>query len=122
MKEVPKEGDTINGQYVPGGTKIATSYWGLFRNKKIWGDDAHEFRPERWIEAAADPEKLQMMENVMDMVFSWGRFQCLGKPIAYLELNKVFVEVSLEFALILVDVADFGPSCFGISTLVSSIL
>ena len=93
MKQVPKEGDIINGQYLPPGTKIATSYWGLYRNKKIWGDDAHVFRPERWLKSANDPERLKIMHDAMEFVFSWGKFQCLGKNVAFLELNKVFVEV-----------------------------
>ena len=31
----------------------------------------------------------------MEMAFRYGKYQCLGKNIAHLELNKVFVEVSL---------------------------
>jgi hypothetical protein len=31
--------------FVPGGTQIGYGAWGIFRNKKIWGDDADEYRP-----------------------------------------------------------------------------
>jgi hypothetical protein len=29
------------------------------------------------------------------LVFSYGKYACLGKNVAFMELNKVFVEVSL---------------------------
>ena len=94
-KEVPKDGDVIDGQYLPPGTKIGTAFWGVFRNKKIWGDDAHVFRPERWLDDSNN-QRLKMMHETMEFVFSWGKFQCLGKNVAFIELNKVFVEVCLS--------------------------
>jgi cytochrome P450 len=91
-KKVPPEGDTINGKYVPGGTKIGYGGFSIFRNKKIWGEDADMFRPERWLEG----EKIKEQELNLEVIFNQGRYQCLGKNIALMELNKVFVEVSLH--------------------------
>lgn len=65
--------------------------WALGQNVNIYGSDVELFRPERWLEAQG--EELRRMERNVDLVFSSGRFQCLGKPVALLELNKVFVEV-----------------------------
>lgn len=95
-KEVPEGGDTWRGIFLPGGTKIGSCGWGVMRNREVWGDDAAEFRPERWIEVVerGDRDKLREMENTLDLVFSSGRWQCLGKAVAWMELNKVFVEVS----------------------------
>lgn len=90
-KEVPPGGDTINGYYVPGGTSIGWSPFGLMRNQKIWGADAKLFRPERWFEGS--PEEIQRKEINMEMVFGYGKYQCLGKNIAMMELNKIYVEV-----------------------------
>jgi cytochrome P450 len=92
FKEVPAGGDTVNGLYVPGGTGIGWSAFGLMRNKKVWGDDAKLFRPERWLEGSA--EEIRKREIDVEMVFGYGKYQCLGKNVASLELNKVFVEVS----------------------------
>jgi cytochrome P450 len=90
-KAVPPEGDVINGQFVPGGTKIGYGSYGIFRDRKTWGQDADVFRPERWIEES--PERLKEMENTLELIFSYGKYQCLGKNIAMMELNKIFVEV-----------------------------
>ncbi|KEZ44049.1 hypothetical protein SAPIO_CDS3787 [Scedosporium apiospermum] len=100
-KDVPEGGDTFNGLYIPDGTKIGYCAWGLFRNKDIWGEDAAVFRPERWIEGA--PEKIREREATLELIFSYGRWQCLGKNIALIELNKVYVELLRRFDLCIVD-------------------
>jgi cytochrome P450 len=91
-KQVPPQGDTFKGTWLPGGTKIGNCTWGLLRRKDIWGEDSDSFKPDRWLET--DEEKLREMESVVDLVFGFGKYQCLGRNIAFLELNKVFVEVS----------------------------
>lgn len=93
-KEVPPEGDMIHGKFVPGGTKIGFGAWGIFRNQEFWGPDADQFRPERWIENS--PEKVKEMDYTLELVFGWGRYQCLGKNLAMMELNKIFVQVSIH--------------------------
>ena len=91
-KEVPPEGDVINGKFIPGGTSIGYCGFGIFRSKKIWGEDANTFRPERWLEGS--PESIKEHESVLDLIFGGGRWQCLGRKVAQMELNKIFVEVS----------------------------
>lgn len=94
-KQVPREGDIINGVFIPGGTHIGHAAWGVFRSKEIWGEDANEFRPERWLVGGdGDKGRLQEMDATWELVFSYGRWQCLGKNVAMVELNKVIVEVS----------------------------
>lgn len=95
-KEVPEGGDTFKGVFLPGGTRIGYCAWGVVRHPEVWGEDAHEFRPERWIEAS--PEKLREMDGTVELVFGYGRWQCLGRNVAFMELNKVFVEVSHPYA------------------------
>jgi cytochrome P450 len=91
-KTVPPEGDTLNGIFVPGGTQIGSAAYGIQHSKKIFGQDADLFRPERWLEAEGD--KLIEMQNTVDLGFHYGKYQCLGKPVALMELNKIYVEVS----------------------------
>ncbi len=90
-REVPKDGDTIHGYYLPPGTEIGQCLYGIGRSQSLWGPDADIFRPERWLEA--DPDRLQEMKTANDLVFSSGKYLCLGKPIALMEMSKFFVEV-----------------------------
>lgn len=94
-KLVPPGGDVINGQFVPAGTKVGTAIFGIMRNKKIFGEDVDVFRPERWLEGSL--ETLKEREQTGELVFGTGRFGCLGKRLAWIELNKIFVEVSFDF-------------------------
>ncbi len=96
-KEVPKAGDTIHGYYLPPGTEIGQSVMGVGRQPGLWGPDADIFRPERWVEASG--QKLQEMISASDLVFSSGKYICLGKNIAWMELTKLFTEVSRPLSL-----------------------
>jgi cytochrome P450 len=91
-KLVPPGGDTIDGVFLPGGTKIGICTWGVMRNKEIFGQDAGTFRPERWLDASA--EESAKMERFQDFVFGYGKYVCLGRRVALIELNKIIVEVS----------------------------
>ncbi|KAK4446422.1 putative cytochrome p450 monooxygenase [Podospora aff. communis PSN243] len=92
-KVVPPQGDTLNGTFVPGGTKIAIDIWSLGRRVDVFGQDAAVFRPERFLEATSG--KRAHMEQVTDLIFGYGRYMCPGKTMAWLEMNKTFVEVNL---------------------------
>ncbi|KAI0907205.1 cytochrome P450 [Ustulina deusta] len=100
-KQVPEGGDIINGYYVPEGTQIGMNFFGLMRSKEIWGPDADAFRPERWVEANAD--QARRMNTVVDLDFGFGKYQCLGKPIAMMELNKIFVELLRRYDFTIVN-------------------
>jgi cytochrome P450 len=91
FKTVPPAGDVIDGKFIPGGTQIGSSPLGIHCSKKIFGLDADLFRPERWTEAS--PEKFAHMASTVDLIFHYGKYQCLGKSVALMEFNKIFVEV-----------------------------
>ncbi|KAI9817412.1 MAG: hypothetical protein M1827_001021 [Pycnora praestabilis] len=101
-KWVPKGGDVIKGRFIPGGTKIGTSMFGLQRNA-IYGKDTDVFYPERWLEAS--DERLVQMERQLEFVFGIGRWGCLGKTIAFIELNKIFFELFRRFDFSILDPA-----------------
>ncbi len=42
-------GELMHEVFVPRGTNIFISITACNRNKKLWGDDAHEWKPERWL-------------------------------------------------------------------------
>jgi cytochrome P450 len=92
FKTVPVAGDTIDGKFIPGGTQIGSSPLGIHCSKNTFGPDADLFRPERWTEASE--EKYAHMASTVDLIFHYGKYQCLGKSVALMEFNKIFVEVS----------------------------
>lgn len=58
---VPQEGLKVDNLFLPGGTIVGMNAWVIHHDKLIFGEDAADFRPERWIEV--DPEKLKAMEK-----------------------------------------------------------
>lgn len=92
-KRVPAGGDTICGKFVPGGTDIMVNVCEMLHDRDVFGDDADIFRPERFLENDKRSHRLK----VMDLAFGHGRWMCPGKTFAWIELNKVFVEVSWSF-------------------------
>lgn len=92
MKQVPPQGDTIQGYFVPGGTRVGHSFIGVERSEDIFGNNVDVFKPERWL--GIDPEKRREMAQVVELVFGHGRWGCAGKPVALMELNKIYIEVS----------------------------
>lgn len=92
MKQAPPTGDTFDGVFIPPGTRIAHNTLALQRLPEIFGDDVDLFRPERWL--GVEAERLAQMVNTVELVFGYGRWMCAGRPVAFTELNKVYVEVS----------------------------
>lgn len=90
-KVVPPEGYQIGSKFIPGGTEVGQCVWGVRSDIKIFGEDAARFNPDRWLEAG--PEQLEQMEIAVSTLFGTGRHRCLGKTIAFIELNKVISEV-----------------------------
>lgn len=58
---VPKGGDVICDTHLPGGTIVGISAVVVHQDKEIYGQDAHLYRPERWLEASE--EQLKLMEK-----------------------------------------------------------
>ncbi|KAL1639278.1 hypothetical protein SLS58_008120 [Diplodia intermedia] len=96
----PPQGITVCGRFIPGGTIVGCNAWVLHRRPEVFGEDAHEYRPERWLEASGD--KLREMKATM-FQFGGGSRTCLGKNISLLEIYKLVpsflrrFEVELEY-------------------------
>ncbi|KAK8066277.1 hypothetical protein PG997_013024 [Apiospora hydei] len=94
--------EVVCGKLVPAGTNVEPSLKTAARDKSVYGDDADSFRPERWLEV--DAEKLRAMEETSRIIWGGpGRWECLGKKIALIELDKVFFELFRRFDMVLVD-------------------
>ena len=87
---VGKEGKTIDGHFISGGTEVTSNAYVVQRDPELYAPDPHAFRPERWMESK---EKTNEMEAA-NFVFGIGSRICLGKDIALIELYKLLPEVS----------------------------
>lgn len=98
MKEVGPDGDTVDGKFIPAGTRVGHNTWPVAHDKAVFGDDADEFRPERLLEA--DPIRRSAMLKQIELVFGYGRWGCPGRNVALVELHKILVEVSFQYQAI----------------------
>lgn len=90
---VSEGGMTLHNQFIPAGTEIGANPYVVHRNRRIFGEDAHEFRPERWLE---DPDRAALMDKCI-LTWGYGTRICLGKNIALLETYKLLVQVCFFF-------------------------
>lgn len=86
---VPPGGLEIAGRFVPGGTIVGCSAWVLHRDRRIFGEDADEFRPERWeVRGPGDEARVKAMNGTL-LHFGMGSRTCIGKNISLLEIYKL---------------------------------
>ncbi|KAK7973069.1 pisatin demethylase [Apiospora saccharicola] len=101
-KEVPAGGDTVDGRFVPGGTSIAINFGAILRSPRLFGADADVFRPERFLDLPSPAALVEMRRNV-ELAFGHGRYMCAGKPLAFMEFNKIYFQLLREFDFQLMD-------------------
>ncbi|KFH47378.1 Pisatin demethylase-like protein [Hapsidospora chrysogenum ATCC 11550] len=80
---VPEGGLDIGDQHFTKGTIVSINSWVLHRDKEIWGPDAHEFNPDRWLK-----DNSSHLDNFF-MPWGWGYNSCPGQHLAKIELSKV---------------------------------
>ncbi|KAK1572961.1 cytochrome P450 [Colletotrichum navitas] len=109
MERVVPEGGLAlpDGSVVPGGSLVGMNPYIVGRNKSVYGEDADEFRPERWLrQDSEDGEayKFRMRQwNAADIVFGGGSRICLGRNLGMLELHKIVPSLISRFEIQLVD-------------------
>lgn len=90
-KLAPAEGEMIDGVFFPPGTEVAICDEAMCRREDIFGPDCYRFDPDRWTEA--NEETRNKYRRTVDTIFGTGRYTCLGKHIAMIELHKAIFEV-----------------------------
>jgi cytochrome P450 len=89
---VSKGGMVFDGNFAPEGTEVGMTPALVNRDERIYGKDAAEFRPERWLES----EEKTTLYNRVNGTFGWGTRGCLGKELALMEMHKGPVQVILS--------------------------
>uniref|UniRef100_A0A8R1IAT3 Cytochrome P450 n=1 Tax=Caenorhabditis japonica TaxID=281687 RepID=A0A8R1IAT3_CAEJA len=80
------------GEYtVEAGVDVQLDTWSLHYDKTIWGEDADEFKPERWSSMSNQPSFLS---------FGAGPRQCLGMRLAILEEKVLLAHVLRKYSFV----------------------
>lgn len=122
MKKVPYVMDTVNeiirfypsvadrgrwcnadtvllDQPIKKGTFLTWPVWSLNRSRELWGDDADEFRPERW--AASEMEQEEGSDAKRDaysfMTFGQGTRKCPGEHYTRIVMGCVLITLMSRF-------------------------
>jgi cytochrome P450 len=89
----PLQGLEVCGKHIPAGYKIGMNPAIVQHDKGVFGDDASEFNPERWLESE---ERNSTMQQAI-LTFGAGTRQCTGRPLAMMEIYKVVPEILRRF-------------------------
>ncbi|KAH7063540.1 pisatin demethylase [Macrophomina phaseolina] len=100
LRIVPAGGAVIAGTLFPEGVEVGVNPWVAHYNEDVWGKDAAQFRPERWLEASE--AQLKRMEGyylpvIPHLQFGHGSRTCIGKHISLLEITKVIPQMVRKF-------------------------
>ncbi|KAF2870321.1 cytochrome P450 [Massariosphaeria phaeospora] len=75
---------TIQGHFIPASTTIIICPWAINTSKAMWGDDAREFNPDRWM-GAGKANTGGADSNYAVTTFLHGPRSCIGKDFAKAE-------------------------------------
>ena len=98
-RRVASRDTTLGGERIPAGTDIMIPIWWLNRSLQLWGPDAAEFRPERWIDAETGKPNNNggAGSNYALMTFLHGPRSCVGQGFAKAELRTLLAAWMLSF-------------------------
>ncbi|CAH8273839.1 unnamed protein product [Arabidopsis lyrata] len=79
-----------SGHKVEANSKIIICLKALGRMRAVWGDDALEFKPERWV---SEKGSLRHEPSFKFLSFNSGPRTCLGKHLAMTQMKMVAMEI-----------------------------
>ncbi|KAK1947935.1 Cytochrome P450 86A2 [Phytophthora citrophthora] len=98
----PNQDTTLScGTFIPKDSIVYVCHYASARLKSTWGEDAAEYKPERWI----DPETrtLRQFSPFKFVTFIAGPRQCIGMRFAMLELRMIAAVLFSRFDIKTVD-------------------
>jgi len=103
-----KTGEMIDEVVVTKGTLIVVSIAAYNRNTELWGEDAHTFNPDRWLDSdGVASKKKDILVGIYSnlLTFAGGARSCLGWHFAVLEIQAFLVEMIGKFEFGMTDQA-----------------
>jgi cytochrome P450 len=84
---MPAGGLQFGGKYIPEGYRVGINAAVIHFDQRIFGEDAHQFRPERWL----DPAAAANMDRYM-FQFGYGTRTCIGKNVRDARVHEVMMK------------------------------
>ncbi|KAF0502409.1 cytochrome P450 [Gigaspora margarita] len=103
--------EIMNGYVVPKETSLIIPVYAIHHDPLIWGDDAKDFNPSRWL----DPEIKSKISNINFLTFGAGPRSCLGMKLAHLELKSILSIIIRNFEFRLVEGFTFRMKISGLT-------
>ncbi|KAI0072182.1 cytochrome P450 [Panus rudis PR-1116 ss-1] len=108
-KPIRKEdGSMIQEIHIPKGTYVASGIRAINRNTEIWGEDAREWKPERWLSPLPETVTEAHIPGVYSnlMTFIGGSRACIGFKFSQLEMKVILSVLLTSFECSLPDCKD----------------
>lgn len=110
IKQAQQDTTLPDGTFLPATSVVVWCPWAMGRSFDIWGPDACDYRPERWL---SDDGQVQHRSAAEFPVFNGGQRLCLGKRMAEAMAVQVIAVFVARF--------DFEPAYEGERESVSSL-
>ncbi|CAA9959842.1 hypothetical protein CFE70_003285 [Pyrenophora teres f. teres 0-1] len=95
----------IADQFVPVGTTVFLLPWAINRNPALWGADAEEFVPDRWIDKETGRATMNggAASNYSFLTFLHGPRSCIGERFARAEMRAIVAAFVGSFEMEMAD-------------------
>ncbi|KAF8585531.1 cytochrome P450 [Ramaria rubella] len=93
--------------YIPAGIDLPYSVWLMHRRTDLWGPDATEFDPNRFLDERL--HKYLVPNSFIFMPFNAGPRICLGQQFAYNEVSFMLIRLLQAFDTIILDFSAQPP-------------
>lgn len=90
----------VAGQLIPKGTRVYIASWALQRLESVWGEDAGDFKPERWLDSHGELDHTGgAREAHAFQTFLSGPRSCIGQHFARNELRCLMAAIVSRFVV-----------------------
>ncbi|KAJ7148564.1 cytochrome P450 monooxygenase pc-1 [Mycena crocata] len=103
----PSPDPTQKPIYIPAGAKVPYSVLMMHRRPDLWGPDAEEFSPDRFLDERL--KKYLLNNSFQFLPFNAGPRICLGQQFAYNEMSFMLIRLLQSFESFSLDEAAFAP-------------
>uniref|UniRef100_A0A7N1A8Y4 11-oxo-beta-amyrin 30-oxidase n=1 Tax=Kalanchoe fedtschenkoi TaxID=63787 RepID=A0A7N1A8Y4_KALFE len=98
VNRITRKEEVLGNLTLPAGVQVTVPILSIQRDPELWGEDANEFKPDRFSDGVSSATKGQ----VKFIPFSWGPRICIGQNFAVLEakmaMTLILQQISFELS------------------------